>query len=170
MVVSPGAKAAGDTTYWDGFKGDGSLIKEYTVVSLAGLTLALLVLCGCFRGMKSLKVVVQVGIAMFIMSILYVVMAVTAPALQMLKLRPLTSPLKAAYSHIDFTYITTISMLVCGWWGREDPPYVNQTRNQKRISEGDALFLAVMVAVCAILGSSWRWGMMFDSGGIYPTI
>lgn len=65
-------------------KGDGSLIKEYTVVALQGLTLALFVffMWVASRGMKSLKVVGSVaGIAMFIMSILYVVMAVTAPAI-----------------------------------------------------------------------------------------
>ncbi len=39
-----GAKAAGDThCIGMGFKGDGSLIKEYTVVALQGLTLALFV-------------------------------------------------------------------------------------------------------------------------------
>ncbi|MGR6730308.1 hypothetical protein, partial [Aeromonas veronii] len=61
-------------------KGDRSLIKEYTVVALQGLTLALFVffMWVASRGMKSLKVVGSVaGIAMFIMSILYVVMAVT---------------------------------------------------------------------------------------------
>lgn len=65
-------------------KGDGSLIKEYTVVALQGLTLALFVffMWVASRGMKSLKIVGSVaGIAMFVMSILYVVMAVTAPAI-----------------------------------------------------------------------------------------
>ncbi len=57
---------------------------------------------GCFPGMKSLKVVdLCNGIAMFIMSILYVVMAVTAPAItNVLKLRPLTSP-QSFIPHID---------------------------------------------------------------------
>ncbi|PWD20202.1 amino acid permease, partial [Salmonella enterica] len=48
-------------------KGDGSLIKEYTVVALQGLTLALFVffMWVASRGMKSLKVVGSVaGIAM----------------------------------------------------------------------------------------------------------
>ncbi len=43
-IFLPGAKAAGDThCIGMGFKGDGSLIKEYTVVALQGLTLALFV-------------------------------------------------------------------------------------------------------------------------------
>ena len=65
-------------------KGDGSLIKEYSVVALQGLTLVLFIffMRVASRGMKSLKIVGSVaGIAMFVMSLLYVAMAVTAPAI-----------------------------------------------------------------------------------------
>lgn len=65
-------------------KGDGSLIKEYSVVALQGLTLVLFIffMWVASRGMKSLKIVGSVaGIAMFVMSLLYVAMAVTAPAI-----------------------------------------------------------------------------------------
>ena len=110
-------------------KGDGSLIKEYSVVALQGLTLVLFIffMWVASRGMKSLKIVGSVaGIAMFVMSLLYVAMAVTAPAIS---------------------------------------PYVNQTRNPGKEFPKGMLCLAVMVAVCAILGSL-AMGMMFDSRNI----
>ncbi len=114
-------------------KGDGSLIKEYTVVALQGLTLALFVffMWVASRGMKSLKVVGSVaGIAMFIMSILYVVMAVTAPAITNVEIATTNITWQSFIPHIDFTYITTISMLVFAVGGAEKiSPYVNQTRN-----------------------------------------
>lgn len=92
--------------------------------------------------MKSLKVVGSVaGIAMFIMSILYVVMAVTAPAITNVEIATTNITRQSFIPHIDFTYITTISMLVFAVGGAEKiSPYVNQTRNPERISEGDALF------------------------------
>ncbi|STJ12294.1 putative amino acid permease [Escherichia coli] len=65
-------------------KGDGSLIKEYSVVALQGLTLVLFIffMWVASRGMKSLKSsVLWQGLPMFVMSLLYVAMAVTAPAI-----------------------------------------------------------------------------------------
>lgn len=102
-------------------KGDGSLIKEYTVVALQGLTLALFVffMWVASRGMKSLKIVGSVaGIAMFVMSILYVVMAVTAPAITDVQIATTNITWESFIPHIDFTYITTISMLVLPWAAR----------------------------------------------------
>ncbi len=105
-----------------GFKGDGSLIKEYTVVALQGLTLALFVffMWVASRGMKSLKVVGSVaGIAMFIMSILYVVMAVTAPAITNVEIA--TTNITGSHLFlISILLYTTISMLVFAVGGAED--------------------------------------------------
>ncbi|MBP1523436.1 APC family permease [Salmonella enterica subsp. enterica serovar Worthington] len=113
--------------------------------------------------MKSLKVVGSVaGIAMFIMSILYVVMAVTAPAITNVEI----ATTNITGSHLFLISILPISPPSLCWSLR----LVGQRRSRltltrrgirKRISEGDAL-LAVMVAVCAILGSL-AMGMMFDS-------
>lgn len=85
-------------------KGDGSLIKEYTVVALQGLTLALFVffMWVASRGMKSLKIVGSVaGIAMFVMSILYVVMAVTAPAITDVQIATTNITWESFIPHID---------------------------------------------------------------------
>ena len=77
-------------------KGDGSLIKEYTVVALQGLTLALFVffMWVASRGMKSLKIVGSVaGIAMFVMSILLYSQAATIRAVVPLGIALGISPL-----------------------------------------------------------------------------
>ena len=96
-------------------KGDGSLIKEYSVVALQGLTLVLFIffMWVASRGMKSLKIVGSVaGIAMFVMSLLYVAMAVTAPAITEVHIATTNITWETFIPHIDFTYISTISMLV----------------------------------------------------------
>ncbi|EOB4830383.1 amino acid permease, partial [Escherichia coli] len=112
-------------------KGDGSLIKEYSVVALQGLTLVLFIffMWVASRGMKSLKIVGSVaGIAMFVMSLLYVAMAVTAPAITEVHIATTNITWETFIPHIDFTYITTISMLVFAVGGAEKiSPYVNQT-------------------------------------------
>lgn len=150
-------------------KGDGSLIKEYSVVALQGLTLVLFIffMWVASRGMKSLKIVGSVaGIAMFVMSLLYVAMAVTAPAITEVHIATTNITWETFIPHIDFTYITTISMLVFAVGGAEKiSPYVNQTRNPGKEFPKGMLCLAVMVAVCAILGSL-AMGMMFDSRNI----
>ena len=119
------------------------------------------------RGMKSLKLVGSIaGIAMFVMSLLYVVMAVTAPAITEVKIATTNITWRTFIPHIDFTYITTISMLVFAVGGAEKiSPYVNNTRNPGKEFPRGMIFLAVMVAVCAILGSL-AMGMMFDSNNI----
>ena len=150
-------------------KGDGSLIKEYSVVALQGLTLVLFIffMWVASRGMKSLKIVGSVaGIAMFVMSLLYVAMAVTAPAITEVHIATTNITWETFIPHIDFTYITTISMLVFAVGGAEKiSPYVNQTRNPGKEFPKGMLCLAGMVAVCAILGSL-AMGMMFDSRNI----
>lgn len=136
--------------------------------SVTGLTLVLFIffMWVASRGMKSLKIVGSVaGIAMFVMSLLYVAMAVTAPAITEVHIATTNITRETFIPHIDFTYITTISMLVFAVGGAEKiSPYVNQTRNPEKNFKG-MLCTAVMVAVCAILGSL-AMGMMFDSRNI----
>lgn len=56
---------------------------------------------------------------MFVMSILYVVMAVTAPAITDVEIATTNITWESFIPHIDFTYITTISMLVFAVGGAE---------------------------------------------------
>ena len=98
-------------------KGDGSLIKEYSVVALQGLTLVLFIffMWVASRGMKSLKIVGSVaGIAMFVMSLLYVAMAVTAPAITEVHIATTNITWETFIPHID---LPTLPLFQC-WFSR----------------------------------------------------
>ncbi len=111
--------------------------------SVTGLTLVLFIffMWVASRGMKSLKIVGSVaGIAMFVMSLLYVAMAVTAPAITEVHIATTNITRETFIPHIDFTYITTISMLVFAVGGAEKiSPYVNQTRNPEKNFQRDVM-------------------------------
>ncbi len=104
-------------------KGDGSLIKEYSVVALQGLTLVLFIffMWVASRGMKSLKIVGSVaGIAMFVMSLLYVAMAVTAPAITEVHIATtnITGNVHSSYRlYLHYHYFNAGFR---GWRSRED--------------------------------------------------
>ncbi len=140
-----GAKAAGDThCIGMGFKRRRLVDKRIYRRCLAGADAGIVcfLYVGCFPGMKSLKVVGSVaGIAMFIMSILYVVMAVTAPAITNVEI----ATANITGSHLFLISILPISPPSLCWSLR----LVGQRRSRlmstrrgirKRISEGDALF------------------------------
>ncbi len=64
------------------------------------------------------------------MSILYVVMAVTAPAVNV-EIATITSR-QSFIPHIDFSYITTYLYVgLCGWWGRRSLALTEDTWNPK---------------------------------------
>lgn len=116
-------------------KGDGSLIKEYSVVALQGLTLVLFIffMWVASRGMKSLKIVGSVaGIAMFVMSLLYVAMAVTAPAITEVHIATtnITRNVHSSYRlYLHYHYFNA-GFAVGG--AEKISPYVNQTRNPEK--------------------------------------
>ena len=119
------------------------------------------------KGVKILKVIGSVaGTSMFIMSILYIVLGVSAPAITG---RPVATPNITFGSFIpkfDFAYLTTLSMLVFALGGCEKiSPYVNETKDPSKNFPKGMLILAGMVAICALLGSI-AMGMMFDSNNI----
>ncbi|MDO1762458.1 amino acid permease, partial [Escherichia coli] len=89
---------------------------------LQGLTLVLFIffMWVASRGMKSLVIVGYVaGIAMFVMSLLDVAMVATATAITEVHLATTNFTWATFIPHIDFTYITTISMLVFAVGGAE---------------------------------------------------
>lgn len=118
------------------------------------------------RGMKSLKIVGSVaGIAMFVMSLLYVAMAVTAPAITEVHIA--TTNITGKRSFLIST-LPTLPLFQC-WFSRlaEQRRFLLtliKRATQKEFPKG-MLCPAVMVAVCAILGSL-AMGMMFDSRNI----
>ena len=130
------------------------------------ITFALLLIF-CYvasRGLNPLKKMATLaGSSMFVMSLLYIVMMFAAPAI---------NP-KADYVSLDFSlknlipnfrleYFTSLSILVFAVGGCEKiSPYVNKVENPSKGFPKGMIALALMVVVCAMLGTI-AMGMMFD--------
>ena len=130
------------------------------------ITFALLLLF-CYvasRGLNPLKKMATLaGSSMFIMSLLYILMMFAAPVI---------NP-KADYVSLDFSlknlipnfrleYFTSLSILVFAVGGCEKiSPYVNKVENPSKGFLKGMIALAIMVVVCAMLGTI-AMGMMFD--------
>ena len=130
------------------------------------ITFALLLIF-CYvasRGLNPLKKMATLaGSSMFVMSLLYIVMMFAAPAI---------NP-KADYVSLDFSlknlipnfrleYFTSLSLLVFAVGGCEKiSPYVNKVENPSKGFPKGMIALAIMVVVCAMLGTI-AMGMMFD--------
>lgn len=120
------------------------------------------------RGLNPLKKLATLaGTSMFIMSILYIIMMFAAPAI---------NP-NGGYLHMDFSwknlipqfnmgYFTSLSILVFAVGGCEKiSPYVNKVESPSKGFPKGMIALAIMVMVCAILGTV-AMGMMFDPADI----
>ena len=130
------------------------------------ITFALLLIF-CYvasRGLNPLKKMATLaGSSMFVMSLLYILMMFAAPAI---------NP-KADYVSLDFSlknlipnfrleYFTSLSILVFAVGGCEKiSPYVNKVENPSKGFPKGMIALAIMVVVCAMLGTI-AMGMMFD--------
>ena len=143
-------------------------LKELNPIILqsAVLVVFLVFLYVSTKGVKILKVVGSVaGTSMFVMSLLYIVLGLAAPAIT----GKVATPNITASSFIpkfDFAYLTTLSMLVFAVGGAEKiAPYVNNTKDPSKNFPKGMLILAGMVAVCALLGSI-AMGMMFNANAI----
>ena len=130
------------------------------------ITFALLLIF-CYvasRGLNPLKKMATLaGSSMFIMSLLYILMMFAAPVI---------NP-KADYVTMDFSlknlipqfrleYFTSLSILGFAVGGCEKiSPYVNKVENPSKGFPKGMIALAIMVVVCAMLGTI-AMGMMFD--------
>lgn len=152
-------------------KADGSMVSGMPVklVAIISLVIFLLFLYLSTKGLSTLKVIGGLaGTAMFVMSILFILLAVGAPAVNagMQFATPDLGSLKTYIPKFDFSYFTTISMLVFAVGGAEKiSPYVNQTKNPAKEFPKGMFLLAGMVGVSAVLGSI-AMGMLFASNNI----
>jgi amino acid transporter len=124
-------------------------------------------LFGCFvasKGLNPLKKLLTIaGTCTFVMSLLYIVMMFAAPAI---------NP-DATYVSVDFSlknlipnfnlgYFTSLSILVFAVGGCEKiSPYVNKVENPSKGFPKGIIFMAIMVVVCAMLGTI-AMSRMFD--------
>ena len=133
-------------------------------VQLATLAVFLIFCWVASRGLNPLKKLSTIaGTSMFVMPILYILMMFAAPAI---------NP-GGGYVSMDFSlgnlipkfnlgYFTSLSILVFAVGGCEKiSPYVNKVENPSKGFPKGMVALAVMVMVCAILGTI-AMGMMFD--------
>lgn len=133
-------------------------------IQLATLAVFLFFCWVASRGLNPLKKLASIaGTSMFIMSILYILLMFAAPAI---------NP-NGGYVSMDFSiknlipkfnigYFTSLSILVFAVGGCEKiSPYVNKVKNPAKGFPKGMITLAIMVVVCAILGTI-AMGMMFD--------
>ncbi len=152
-------------------QGNGKLVADLSValVAIFSLVIFLAFLWLSTKGLNTLKVIGGLaGTAMFVMSLLFILMAVLAPGLTSdfhVATANMTD-IKSYLPKFDFSYFTTISMLVFAVGGAEKiSPYVNQIKNPAKGFPKAMIVLATMVGICAILGSV-AMGMVFSSGNI----
>lgn len=149
---------------------DGSTINNMNPLIMQGLCLLIFLFFVWIssRGVNSLgKIGTVAGTAMFVMSLLYVVLVLTAPAMRGTHIAtPNMTSISTYIPKFDFTYFTTIAMLVFAVGGAEKiSPYVNNMKDPVKGFPKGMIALAVMVAVTALLGSV-AMGMMFDANNI----
>ena len=126
-----------------------------------------ILLIGCYiasRGLNPLKkLLTAAGTCAFVMSLLYIVMMFAAPVINPhAEYVKLDLSLKNLIPNFNVGYFTSLSILVFAVGGCEKiSPYVNKVENPSKGFPRGMIALAVMVVVCAILGTV-AMGMMFD--------
>lgn len=150
-------------------KQDGNFIKDMNPMTAQLLTLAvfLLFLWIASRGITSLKVIGTIaGTSVFVMSLLYVVLMLAAPAIRGIQPAAVDFSIKKLVPNVNFSYFTTLSMLIFAVGGSEKIyPYVNNMKKPSKDFPKGMIALATMVAISALLGSI-AMSMMFDANNI----
>ena len=119
------------------------------------------------KGLNPLKKLSALaGTSMFIMSILFILLMIAAPVITDANLNSINWSLDSFMPTFDVKFFTSLSILVFAVGGCEKiSPYVNEMKDPAKGFSRGMITLAIMVAVCAILGTI-SLGMMFDSNNI----
>ena len=146
--------------------------KRVSQMGTMQLQLACLVifLIGIYISSKGLKILKKLtafaGTSMFIMSILFIILMIAAPSITGAQVNQIDWSMKTFMPTFDVKFFTSLSILVFAVGGCEKiSPYVNKVKDPERGFSKGMIALAIMVAVCAILGTI-SLGMMFDSNNI----
>ena len=136
------------------------------VLQLACLAIFIIGIYIASKGLNPLKKLSALaGTSMFVMSILFIILMIAAPAITDANLNSIDWSLESFMPTFDVKFFTSLSILVFAVGGCEKiSPYVNEMKESSGFSKG-MIALAVMVAVCAIRGTI-SLGMMFDSNNI----
>lgn len=148
---------------------NGNLVKNMNPMILQSVCLVifLLFLWISSKGVNSIKRIGTIaGTSMFVMSILYVILALAAPAITTAHTYHIDFSMKSLMPDFSFDYLTSLAILVFAVGGCEKiSPYVNNMKNPSKDFPKGMIALAVMVAVTALLGT-FAMGMMFDPNHI----
>ena len=138
-----------------------------TILQIICLGIFLIAILIASRGLNILKKLSTLaGSAMFVMSLLYILLMIAAPAITNAPLLNIDWSLKTFMPTFDLKFFTGLSILVFAVGGCEKlSPYVNKMKNPAKDFSKGMIALAIMVAVCAILGTI-SMGMMFSSNNI----
>ncbi|MBM6837992.1 amino acid permease, partial [Clostridium saudiense] len=119
------------------------------------------------KGINPLKKLSSLaGSSMFIMSMLFILLMLTAPAITNVQLNQIDWSWSTFMPKFDGAFFTSLSILVFAVGGCEKiSPYVNQMKDPAKGFSRGMIALAVMVAVTAILGTI-SLGLMIDSNNI----
>ena len=154
-------------TSWAIFQDNRASQMNTLLMQTLCLVIFLIALYLASKGISMLKKISTLaGTTMFIMSILYIVLMMAAPAITKAPLLEIDWSMKTFMPTFDVKFFTSLSILVFAVGGCEKfSPYVNKTKDPSKDFSKGMIALAVMVAVCAILGTI-SMGMMFDSNNI----
>lgn len=137
------------------------------LLQLSCLVVFLIALYIASKGLNPLKKIAAfAGTSMFVMSILFIILMLAAPAITDANLNAIDWSFKTFMPTFDVKFFTSLSILVFAVGGCEKiSPYVNQVKDPETGFSKGMIALAIMVAVCAILGTI-SLGMMFDSNNV----
>ncbi len=148
---------------------NGTLTKLMSplVLQLIALVIFFFFLWYASKGVGALKRIgALAGSFMFIMSILYILLALAAPHLTTAKTFTYNLDWNTLMPTFDFDYMTTLGILVFAVGGCERlSPYVNNLKHPASEYPKSMIFMAIMVAVTALLGT-FAMGLMFDPNNI----
>ncbi len=154
---------------WAVFR-NGETYDSFPTIAVQLVTFVILIVF-CYvasRGLNPLKKLATLaGTSMFVMSILYIIMMFAAPAINPdAGFVSMDVTTKTLLPQFNVKYFTSLSILVFAVGGCEKiSPYVNKVENPSKGFPKSMITLAIMVMVCAILGTI-AMGMMFDPNEI----
>lgn len=157
----------GGPASWAIFRDNRISSMNTRVLQVLCLVLFLFAVWVASKGINVLKKLSTLaGSTMFIMSLLFVVMMLAAPAITHANVLDIDWSVKTFMPSFDAKFLLNLSILVFAVGGCEKiSPYVNKTKNPAKDFSKGMIALAIMVAVCAMLGTI-AMGMMFDSNNI----
>lgn len=148
---------------------NGSLTKTMSPLLLQCMVLVIFFFFMWYtsRGMGAIKRIGSIaGSFMFIMSILYIVLALAAPHITEAKTFSYNFSWDTFMPTFNFEYLTTLAILVFAVGGCERlSPYVNKLGKPSSEFPKAMIFMAIMVATTALLGT-FAMGLMFDPNNI----